>query len=98
MLYAKKETCGKWGFVDEKNEPICNFIYDEVRNFSEGIAAVRIDDKWGYINETGSQICEIRYEAVGDFQMKKAKIKEMYEGIYQDEYDKIASEYTKSKK
>ena len=37
-------------------------------------------------------------KAVGDFQMKKAKIKEMYEGIYQDEYDKIASEYTKPKK
>ena len=37
-------------------------------------------------------------KAVGDFQMKKAKIKEMYEGIYQDEYDKIASEYSKSKK
>ena len=37
-------------------------------------------------------------KAVGDFQMKKAKIKEMYEGIYQDEYDKIASEYAKSKK
>ena len=30
--------------------------------------------------------------------MKKAQIKEKYEGIYQDEYDKIASEYTKPKK
>ena len=37
-------------------------------------------------------------KAVGDFQMKKAQIKEKYEGIYQDEYDKIASEYTKSRK
>ena len=37
-------------------------------------------------------------KAVSDLQEKKAKIKEMYEGIYQDEYDKIASEYSKSKK
>lgn len=37
-------------------------------------------------------------KAVSDLQEKKAKIKEMYEGIYQDEYDKISSEYTKSKK
>ena len=37
-------------------------------------------------------------KAVGDFQMKKAQIKEKYEGIYQDEYDKIDSEYTKPKK
>lgn len=56
--------------MSTKNEPICKFIYDEVRDFSEGIAAVRIDNKWGYINENGSQICEIRYEAVGDFQSK----------------------------
>ena len=37
-------------------------------------------------------------KAVSDLQANKAKIKEMYEGIYQDEYDKIASEYSKSKK
>lgn len=68
MLYTKKEEHGKWGFVDEKHTPICEFIYDEVRNFSEGIAAVRLGDKWGYINENGDEVCEIRYEAVGDFQ------------------------------
>lgn len=51
MLYTKKEVIGNWGFVNEKNEPICEFIYDEVRDFSEGIAVVRIDNKWGYINE-----------------------------------------------
>lgn len=37
-------------------------------------------------------------KAINDFQVKKAQIKEKYEGIYQDEYDKIASEYTKPKK
>ena len=37
-------------------------------------------------------------KAISDFQVKKAQIKEKYEGIYQDEYDKIASEYTKNKK
>ena len=37
-------------------------------------------------------------KAISDFQVKKAQIKEKYEGIYQDEYDKIASEYTKPKK
>ena len=68
MLYTKKEELGKWGFLDENNNPICKFIYDEVRDFSEGIAAVRIGDKWGYINQEGAEICEIRYEAVGDFQ------------------------------
>lgn len=68
MSYSKKQKLGKWGFVNENDEPICEFIYDEVRDFSEGIAAVRVGNKWGYINENGAEICEIRYEAVGDFQ------------------------------
>lgn len=70
MLCIKKEKNGKWGVVDDKGKLICDFIYDEVRNFTEGIAAVRIDEKWGYINESGKQICEIRYDSVGDFQSK----------------------------
>lgn len=41
-----------------------------MRDYSENIAAVRINDKWGYIDEKGNQICEIRYDAVGDFQSK----------------------------
>lgn len=70
MLYVKKEIANKWGFVNDKGENICDFIYDEVRDYSEGIAAVRLGDKWGYINEEGREICEIRYDAVGDFQSK----------------------------
>lgn len=37
-------------------------------------------------------------KAVSELQSKKAQIKEKYEGIYQDEYDKIASQYTKPTK
>lgn len=70
MLYTMREKLGKWGFVNENGEPICEFIYDEVRSFSEGLAAVRVNDKWGYINKDGAEICEIRYDAVGDFQSK----------------------------
>lgn len=68
MKYAKKEKNGKWGFVNENNEPICRFKYDEIRDFSEGLAAVRIGEEWGYINEHGAEICEIRYNTAGDFQ------------------------------
>lgn len=70
MLHIKNDILGKYGFVNDKGEKICDFLYDEVRDYSEGIAAVRIGDKWGYINERGNQICEIRYDAVGDFQSK----------------------------
>lgn len=68
MKLTKKRKLGKWGLVNEKNEPVCDFKYDEVRDFSEGLAAVRVGEEWGYINEQGIEICEIRYNMAGDFQ------------------------------
>ncbi|HPF56020.1 MAG TPA: WG repeat-containing protein, partial [Clostridiales bacterium] len=40
-------------------------IYDEVRNFSDGLAAVCINDKWGYIDKTGKVVVPIKYGFVG---------------------------------
>lgn len=70
MLIIMKGKDGRYGVKNEHGEPICNFIYDEIREYSEGMAAVRLNDKWGYIDEQGNQICEIRYDVVGDFQNK----------------------------
>lgn len=70
MFNIKKGKNGKYGVENEHGELICDFIYDEIRGYSEGMAAVRVNDKWGYINEQGKEVCEIRYEAVGDFQNK----------------------------
>lgn len=70
MLNIKKGKDGKYGIENKHGESICDFIYDEIRDYSEGRAAVRLKDKWGYIDEHGNQICEIRYDAVGDFQNK----------------------------
>lgn len=70
MLSIKRGKNDKYGVENEYGELICDFIYDEIRDYSEGMAAVRVNDKWGYINEQGKEVCEIRYEAVGDFQNK----------------------------
>lgn len=70
MLSIKRGKNDKYGVENEYGELICDFIYDEIRDYSEGMAAVRVNDKWGYINEQGKEVCEIRYEVVGDFQNK----------------------------
>ena len=41
---------GKWGYIDGYGKVIIPLEYEEVGNFSEGLAAVRKDGKWGYIN------------------------------------------------
>jgi hypothetical protein len=39
----------------------------EIRDFHEGLAAVKVNDKWGYIRTDGKLATAPQYEAVGDF-------------------------------
>lgn len=41
--------------------------YEEVRMFSEGLAAVRKNKKWGFIDEKGEQVIPIIYNEIGYF-------------------------------
>lgn len=39
----------RWGFIDTTGKLVIDYIYDRARSFSNGFAAVAIQDKWGYI-------------------------------------------------
>ena len=43
----------KWGFINPNGEIMIEPKFDEVENFSNGLAQVSIDGDWGYINKTG---------------------------------------------
>ncbi len=43
--------------------------YDEVRVFSEGLAAVRKNNQWGFIDNKGNLIIPIQYDTAGYFRM-----------------------------
>jgi len=58
---------GQWGVIDAAGNVIVPFIYDEMHNFSEGLAAVRIDGQWGFIDSTGTEVVPPMYEWVDDF-------------------------------
>lgn len=40
----------KWGFIDTTGKLVSNMNYQEVSNFSEGLAAVKFENKWGFID------------------------------------------------
>ena len=61
-LFAKKEN-GKWGFVDNANNVVVDYKYDNVTEFNEyGYAGVKKDGKWGSINEQGNEVAEPIYK------------------------------------
>jgi hypothetical protein len=64
-LPIKKD--GKWGFINRSGEMIIAPNFDEVRPFSEGLAAVEINKKWGYVDGKGQVVISPQFDACGPF-------------------------------
>ena len=58
---------GKWGFRDASSKVIISAKFNNVRDFSEGFAAVQSDGKWGYIDKKGKKVIPIRCYKVSKF-------------------------------
>jgi len=78
-LRAVKGLNGKWGFVGETGTEVIPFKYDEVGDFSEGLARVKKDRSgyWGFIDKTGKEIIPLKYLDVGDFSEGLARVQGM---------------------
>jgi len=54
---------GKFGFIDPSGEWVIPPKFDDAQDFSEGLAAVFVDEikKWGYIDKKGETVIEPEY-------------------------------------
>ncbi|MEP6900989.1 MAG: WG repeat-containing protein [Actinomycetota bacterium] len=55
-----------YGFIDKTGKKVIEG-FDQVFDFSEGLAAVKKGDKWGFIDKNGQTIIEPQYYEVGSF-------------------------------
>ena len=49
---------GKWGFIDKMGNVVIPFKCEEIWNFEDGLAYVRLNGKWVYIDKTGKVVGE----------------------------------------
>jgi hypothetical protein len=81
---------GKWGYLDKNGETIIPALFDMAWEFSEGLAAVKVDGKWGYIDKTGTIVIEPQpFEMVGEFKNGLAEIENDDGPGYMDKTGKI---------
>jgi WG containing repeat len=66
---------GIYGYVNKTGRLVIKSQYSEVKNFSQGLAAVKIGDKWGYIDRTGKVIVKPQYSEVLSFSQGLAAVK-----------------------
>lgn len=56
----------QWGFINKTGEIVIP-PKDDARNFSEGMAAVQINNQWGYVDKKGAIVLQPRFKSAGDF-------------------------------
>ena len=67
---------GKWGFIDEQGKLLGEVKWDNIGNFSDGMAMVSSGGKYGFIDKQGRQIGEVRWDQVNAFSNGLAAVKE----------------------
>jgi hypothetical protein len=53
---------GKYGYIDKTGKLAIAPQFYEADDFSEGLAAVEIDDSWGYIDKTGKVVITPQFD------------------------------------
>lgn len=63
-----------YGYVDQYGVVVVEPCFSEARDFSEGLAAVKVGKTWGYIDRRGDMIIRPQYNRVGDFHESMAAV------------------------
>lgn len=66
----------KFGYINTSGQLAIRDLYDGVREFSEGLAAVNLAGKWGYIDQFGQTIINHEYRSAFAFTKGIARVQD----------------------
>lgn len=69
----------KWGYINKNGAMVIKNIYDDCRDFIDGVAIVNLKGKWGYIDTNGELLIDHKYMEAGSFKSGLALVKD-FEG------------------
>ncbi len=58
---------GLWGVIDSTGEEVLPFKYQSAEMFSEGLAAVKLNNRWGYVNTKGEKVIDFVFSEARSF-------------------------------
>jgi len=61
-------------FINEKGEEAIPLVFQEVRDFGEGVAPVKLGGKWSYIDPVGNTVIRPQLEAAMTFSEGLARV------------------------
>ena len=66
---------GPWGYIDTNGTLVIPFTFEKTQAFSDGLAAVRIEEKWGYIDHSGRVVIPAQYDFGTPFFQGRAHVR-----------------------
>lgn len=72
---AEGRFAGKFGFVDRSGREAIPLSFDDAREFSEDLAAVKFNGRWGFVDESGAAAIPFSYEDAGSFRAGLAAVR-----------------------
>ena len=64
FLAAKSHNKWEWGFINEKNDTVLEFMYEDATAFINGVAAVKKEEKYGIINHLGETVVPFEFDNI----------------------------------
>ncbi|MGJ5817845.1 WG repeat-containing protein [Paludibaculum fermentans] len=64
----------RFRIIDKTGRPVSELRFDGARDFSEGLAAVRLGELWGYADKSGHIAIEPQFEYSGEFSQGRAAV------------------------
>ena len=63
-----------YGYIDASGKTVIPVHYSNARSFSEGLAAVQVDDRWGYIDRAGRPVIPPQFVNAREFHDGRALV------------------------
>jgi len=73
--FAAVQKNNFWGVIKNDGSYIVQPQYDDVHNFSDGMAAVK-KGSWGFIDNQGKLVITCKYYSIKDFSGGKAEVRD----------------------
>lgn len=81
---ARVRVGDRWGYVDRRFQLVIQPVYEEARDFTNGVAAVKVTvgegvkegEQWGYVDKAGRWSIQPRFEAADDLDDVLAMVRE----------------------
>lgn len=86
----------KWKYVNSIGDAVIEAQFDYAENFSDGLAAVKINGKYGFIDKTGNFVIKAKYNFAHNFSEGLAYVEDEENGIgFIDKTGKLIIDFRK---